>query len=75
MPSLRTRLCLTVAAISLATAAFAQMPGYTKAGPIPPALAQAKAIFISNAGSDSGLFFEGFANEPHRDYLFRAKSE
>lgn len=70
MPSLRTRLCLTAAAISLATAAFAQMPAYTQAGPLPPALATAKTIFVSNAGGDDGLFFQGFADEPNRSYTF-----
>jgi hypothetical protein len=33
-----------------ATAAFAQMPAYTKAGPVPPALTTAKSVFVSNGG-------------------------
>ena len=70
MLSLRTRLCLTAAAISLATAAFAQMPAYTQAGPLPPALATAKTIFVSNAGGDSDLFYQGFSDEPNRFYTF-----
>lgn len=63
--------CLTlsaIAAISLAAAAFAQMPAYDQAGPIPPAIAAAKTIFVSNAGSDSGLFPEPFSGDPDRPY-------
>jgi hypothetical protein len=60
-------LCLT-AAVSLATAGFAQMPTYDQAGPIPPALAAAKTVFVSNAGADSGLFPEPFTGDPDRPY-------
>lgn len=56
------------AALSLATAGFAQMPAYTDAGPIPQAITKAKTIFISNAGSDSGLFPEPFSGDPDRAY-------
>ncbi len=70
MPSLRTRLCLTAAAISLAAAAFAQTPAYTQAGPIPQAIANAKTIFVSNAGADSVLFPEQFPDDPHRPFNF-----
>jgi hypothetical protein len=55
-------------ALSFATASLAQMPVYREAGPVPPALAKAKTIFISNAGSDSGLFPEPFSGDPDRAY-------
>lgn len=56
------------AALSLATAAVAQMPAYDHAGPVPTAIAAAKTIFVSNAGSDSGLFPEPFTGDPDRPY-------
>jgi hypothetical protein len=37
-------------------------------GPIPPLLLSAKKIFISNAGSDSGLFPHPFSGDPDRTY-------
>jgi hypothetical protein len=61
--------CLSVAiAVSLTTAALAQMPAYDQAGPVPPAIAAAKYVFVSNAGSDSGLFPEPFTGDPDRPY-------
>jgi hypothetical protein len=55
-------------ALGLATASTAQMPAYTEPGPLPPALASAKTIFVSNAGADSGLFPEPFSGDPDRAY-------
>jgi hypothetical protein len=61
--------CLSLAAVfSLATTALAQMPAYDHAGPIPPAIAAAKTIFVSNAGADSGLFPEPFTGDADRPY-------
>jgi len=61
--------CLSLAAlVSIATAAFAQMPAYDQAGPVPAAIAAAKTVFVSNAGSDSGLFPEPFTGDPDRPY-------
>lgn len=57
-----------VAAVALASAALAQMPTYAQAGPVPPALAAAKTVFVSNAGSDSGLFPQPFTGDPDRPY-------
>jgi hypothetical protein len=57
-----------IAAISLAASAFAQMPAYDQAGPVPPAITAAKTIFVSNAGADSGLFPEPFTGDPDRGY-------
>jgi hypothetical protein len=56
------------AAISVAATAFAQMPAYDQAGPIPSAITAAKTVFISNAGSDSGLFPSPFTGDPDRPY-------
>jgi hypothetical protein len=36
--------------------------------PVPPALFTAKKVFISNAGSDSGLFPHPFSGDPDRPY-------
>jgi len=61
--------CLIVAiAVFFAATAVAQMPAYDQAGPIPPAITAAKTIFVSNAGSDSGLFPEPFSGDPDRPY-------
>jgi len=55
---------------SFASPAFAQqMPPYSEAGPVPPAITHAKNIFISNGGSDAGLFPErlplsGLSSQP-----------
>lgn len=52
-----------------ALAAFAQSPGGLPApGPVPPALAAARTIFVSNAGADSGLFPEPFSGDTNRPY-------
>jgi hypothetical protein len=37
-------------------------------GPIPPAIAAAKRIFVSNAGADSGLFPAPFSGDTDRAY-------
>jgi hypothetical protein len=47
---------------------FAQSPAAASEGPVPPALRTAKAIFVSNAGSDSGLFPQPFTGIPSRTY-------
>ena len=60
-------LCLAVAA-PVASAGLAQMPAYDQAGPIPPVIAAAKTIFVSNAGADSGLFQSPFTGDPDRAY-------
>jgi hypothetical protein len=36
--------------------------------PVPPALLNAKKVFISNAGADSGLFPHPFSGDPDRPY-------
>jgi len=46
----------------------AQQAANLQVGPVPPAIAAAKTIFISNAGADSGLFPEPFTGDPDRAY-------
>lgn len=58
----------------------AQIPAYTQAGPVPGAILSARTVFISNAGSDSGLFPEvfsgsGFSSEPFSGDPDRAYTE
>jgi hypothetical protein len=36
--------------------------------PVPPPLLNAKKVFISNAGADSGLFPHPFSGDPDRPY-------
>jgi hypothetical protein len=52
------------AALLSATAVFAQTP----AAPVPPAIHNAKRIFVSNAGADCGLFPHPFSGSPDRVY-------
>jgi hypothetical protein len=55
-----------IAAILCSGPVFAQQP--ETAPPIPHALLTAKSVFVSNAGSDSGLFPEPFSGDPARAY-------
>ncbi|MFZ0746509.1 MAG: hypothetical protein WAM85_19025 [Terracidiphilus sp.] len=56
-------------ALLSSSAAIAQPPGYmNKIGPVPPAVVAARSVFVSNAGSDSGLFPEPFSGDPSRSY-------
>jgi hypothetical protein len=50
------------------TIALAQQQAVTPVGPVPPALLNAKTIFVSNAGADSGLFPQPFSGDPDRPY-------
>lgn len=56
------------AVLLIAAAAQAQMPVYNEAGPVPPAIASAKSIFVANAGSDVGLFPHPFTGDEDRGY-------
>lgn len=49
-------------------AAIAQQPAPVAIAPVPPLLLNAKKIFISNAGADSGLFPHPFTGDPDRAY-------
>jgi hypothetical protein len=69
MKSSRLNLFLcAAAALAWAGAAVAQQPDYSETGPIPPAIRSARTVFVSNAGSDSGLFPEPFTGDPSRPY-------
>jgi hypothetical protein len=64
MKSLRFAIPVAFVAAFVATVATtAQQPG-----PIPPALHTAQTVFVSNAGSDSGLFPEPFSGDTNRPY-------
>lgn len=68
----RIRTALNLAALSallVSCCAFAQMPASTGVGSVPPAIRAAKSVFVSNAGSDSGLFPEPFSGDPDRPYM------
>jgi len=67
----RTRFSqLLCAALLFGAAANAQAPPAPVASlaPVPPALLNAKTVFISNAGADSGLFPHPFSGDPDRPY-------
>jgi hypothetical protein len=57
-----------VATLLSGMGAWAQQPGAAAISPVPPVLMNAKKIFISNAGSDSGLFPHPFSGDPDRVY-------
>jgi hypothetical protein len=61
-------LLLALSALLAAWAAEAQTAPSDPAGPVPPSIRAAKKIFISNAGSDSGLFPEPFTGDSNRPY-------
>jgi hypothetical protein len=48
--------------------AVGQEPVAPASAPIPPLLLNAKKVFISNAGADSGLFPHPFSGDPDRAY-------
>ena len=51
-----------------ACSAMAQQAVPVAAGPVPPAVAAAKKIFVSNAGADSGLFPSPFSGDQSSGY-------
>lgn len=65
---LRRVACLGVVALASGVALIAQQPASVALAPVPPLLLQAKTVFISNAGSDSGLFPHPFTGDPDRTY-------
>jgi hypothetical protein len=57
------------AALLFAVEAGAQAPAPpVPLAPVPPALLNAKTVFLSNAGADSGLFPHPFSGDPDRAY-------
>jgi len=67
---IRTRFFPLVSAVLLlAVSATAQAPPPPLTlAPVPPTLLNAKTVFISNAGADSGLFPHPFSGDPDRPY-------
>jgi hypothetical protein len=59
---------LTVVLLLSAALAVAQNSAPPPSGPVPPAIRNAKKIFVSNAGADSGLFPHPFSGNPDRPY-------
>lgn len=49
--------------------AAAQAKSNSSVVAIPPALANAKTVFLSNGGADGGLFPEPFSGDPNRGYV------
>jgi hypothetical protein len=68
---MRRSVCLFCFGICFAAGceiALAQTPPDLAAGPVPPEIRTAASIFVSNAGSDSGLFPEPFSGDTNRPY-------
>jgi hypothetical protein len=59
---------LFAAAANAQTPPAATPPPAVSLAPGPPALLNAKTVFISNAGADSGLFPHPFSGDPDRPY-------
>lgn len=64
MKTAHSRAICFVSFLLLACTALAQQTP----SPIPPALTTAKSVFVSNAGTDSGLFPEPFSGDSSRAY-------
>jgi hypothetical protein len=62
---IRSILC---GALLAANAAFAQQAAPVAPAPVPQAILDAKKIFVSNAGGDSGLFPSPFSGDTNRGY-------
>ena len=64
----RLSVCLPLVAVFGGVMTKAQQSAPLAVAPIPPQLLNAKTVFISNAGSDSGLFPHPFTGDPDRAY-------
>ena len=60
--------CLSVVAFLCGSAAVGQEPVTPASAPVPSLLLNAKKVFISNAGADSGLFPHPLSGDPARAY-------
>jgi hypothetical protein len=65
-----SRLCVRLGLVVLlcGIAATAQQTAPGAVAPVPPQLLNARKVFISNAGADSGLFPHPFTGDPDRAY-------
>jgi hypothetical protein len=64
----RISVCLGLVVTFGGVMMFAQQPAPLAVAPVPPQLLNAKTVFISNAGADSGLFPHPFTGDPDRAY-------
>jgi hypothetical protein len=64
----RLFICFGVVALLGEAALIAQQSTPVAVAPVPSLLLNAKTVFISNAGADSGLFPHPFAGDPDRAY-------
>jgi hypothetical protein len=64
----RISVCLGLAVTFGGVIAFAQQAAPLAVAPVPSQLLNAKTVFISNAGADSGLFPHPFTGDPDRAY-------
>jgi hypothetical protein len=60
--------CLGLVSLSLTVSLIAQQTAPIAIAPVPASLLDAKTVFISNAGADSGLFPHPFTGDPDRAY-------
>jgi hypothetical protein len=60
--------CLGAVALMFESGLVAQQVPSVAVAPVPPQLLNAKKVFISNAGADSGLFPHPFTGDPDRAY-------
>lgn len=63
------RLSFAVAMLVLSVAASAQTQPSIPTVPVPPAILNAKTVFLANGGADGGLFPEPFTGDPNRAYF------
>ena len=70
-------LVLGISACGTSMNAGAQETGSIAPAPVPPAIQSARKVFLSNAGSDSGLFphpFSGGADRPYNQFYAAMQS-
>jgi hypothetical protein len=67
-PRLRITATITLVFVFTAVLAAAGVSSFAATAPVPSALLSAKTVFVSNAGSDSGLFPHPFSGDPNRAY-------
>lgn len=66
-----SRLALAALLFGPLLTGFAQQPPAPQpypSGPVPPAMVNAKSLFIANGGADSGLFPHPFSGDQNRGY-------
>src|SRR4051812_35176574 len=61
---------ITASLLVVSVACRAQgQPNTAPASPVPPAITNARAVFLANGGADGGLFPEPFSGDPNRGYF------